>query len=139
MDKEAGPVRTRIVVGLVLAISTAALITAPVSGAPGKGTVVTRGEDGPCPVQATAYGVEEVSNVKWRWVEKRNGRPSKLFCRFKSATLDDSWAGVKRMRVEGTLALCPTPPTAAGDLLRARFKMNARGNGFLKCVYEAKA
>ena len=91
-----------------------------------------------------------MGQYRWRWVYKSNGRPSKLFCRIKVADMNDSveplakpWGNVVRMRGKEDLAeICPQltesdPPV--GDLMRARLKLNAKGNGFLKCVYEPPA
>ena len=137
--------RTRLTIGLVLAIAVGALMVAPTSGA-SKGTIVYKNVDAINDICATVAedspSVEGLDIIRSRWVVKLNGRPSKLFCRFKGAEVDLGAARVVRLRGADAEGLCPLPgalPDEVGELRRARFKMNARGNGFLKCIYEAKA
>ena len=162
--------KTKIAIGLVMALALGALATAPVGAEPGKGqgqgqnqskgTTVVRGTDAvendPCesslePIVALE-AVTALDGYKWRWVYKKNGRPSKLFCRFKGADMNESVVdppdrpkgNIVRYRGEAALTagLCPTDPDgqgSAGELRRARFKMNAKGNGLLKCVYSPPA
>ena len=156
--------KTRMVIGLVMTLVLGALMAAPVSAEPGKsqgkgqgqGAQVSRGTqadtENPCVDAVSAIvdldEVDAVSQYKWRWVYKSNGRPSKLFCRIKGADIDEQMVdppdkprgNVVRLRGKEELAdICPKladsdPPV--GDLLRARLKLNAKGNGLLKCVYE---
>lgn len=153
--------KTKIAIGLVMTLALGALVAAPASAEPGKskgnGAVVTRGTDADDPNPCMS-AVEEIVGLdavmsadtyKWRWVYKSNGRPSKLVCRIKGAEIDDSVVdpparprgNILRLRGEEALnaGICPLQPdtdNAVGDLRRARFKMNAKGNGHLKCVYE---
>ena len=151
--------KTRIVIGLVMTLVLGALMAAPVSAEPGKGkgqgAQVSRGTqmDTPnlCVDAITAIAdleaVDVVNQYRWRWVYKSNGRPSKLFCRIKGAEMVDPpakpWGNVVRMRgTEDLAGICPQPADMdppVGDLFRARLKLNAKGNGFLKCVYQAPA
>ena len=156
--------KTRMVIGLVMTLVLGALMAAPVSAEPGKGqgqgqgqgAQVSRGTqadtENPCVDAVSAIvdldEVDAVSQYKWRWVYKSNGRPSKLFCRIKGADIDEQMVdppdkprgNVVRLRgTEDLAGICPQPAdidSPVGDLFRARFKLNAKGNGFLKCVYE---
>ena len=155
--------KTKIAIGLVMTLALGALVAAPASAEPGKskgngkGAVVTRGTQAdsgnPCTSAVDAIvdldAVVSADTYKWRWVYKPNGRPSKLFCRIKGAVIDDSVVdppdrprgNILRLRGQEALEaeLCPLEPdtsNAVGELRRARLKMNAKGNGHLKCVYE---
>ena len=153
--------KTRMVIGLVMTLVLGALMAAPVSAEPGKSNgkcaLVTRGNptdrENVCyPAVQELVGLPEVNAVeknKWRCVYKNNGRPSKLFCRIKGADIDEEmvdppdkpWGNVVRLRGQKALnaKICPEPletDPPVGDLFRARFKLNAKGNGLLKCVYE---
>ena len=155
--------KTRIAIGLVMTLALGVLMAAPVSAEPGKdkgkGAQVTKGTQADTPnlcVDAVSaiVGLEEVDaaeKYKWRWVYKSNGRPSKLSCRIKGAEIDEEmvdppdkpWGNVVRIRVKEELVeICPQPAgidPPVGDLLRARFKLNAKGNGMLKCIYAPPA
>lgn len=148
--------RSRIAAGLVMTLALGALMAAPASGEPGKGAHVVRGgqadANNDCAGAMAAIEaldtVEAVATYTWRWVYKSNGRPSKLFCHIKGATIDDSIVdppgrprgNVLRLRDQAALdaRICPGEPHVSrhvGELLRGRLKLNAKGNGFLKCVY----